>query len=119
MRNFLQSMNSLVESLDFQISEKEFEILLLRRLAPNIRSVMNLYRTNSLESLYANLKNLYDMSEIRLSALSKIMKCTKNKFSSIRTYLEEILRLIYLSGKRKEQESQLLLFSMDLILRES
>ena len=118
VRDFLQSMNSLVESLDFQISEKEFEILLLGRLAPNIRSVMNLHRTDSLESLYANLLNLYDMSESRLSALSEIMKCTKNKFSSLRTYLEEILRLIGLSGKSKEQESQLLLFSMDLILPE-
>ena len=58
------------------------------------------------------------MSESRLSALSEIMKCTKNKFSSLRTYLEEILRLIGLSGKSKEQESQLLLFSMDLILPE-
>jgi len=90
VRDFLQSMNSLVESLDFQISEKEFEILLLGRLAPNIRSVMNLHRTDSLESLYANLLNLYDMSESRLSALSEIMKCTKNKFSSLRTYLAEI-----------------------------
>ena len=118
VRDFLQSMNSLVESLDFQISEKEFEILLLGRLAPNIRSVMNLHRTDSLESLYANLCNLYDMSESCLSALSEIMKCTKNKFSSLRTYLEEILRLIGLSGKSKEQESQLLLFSMDLFLPE-
>ena len=118
VRDFLESMNSLVESLEFQVSEKEFEILLMGRLAPNIRSVMNLHRTDSLESLYANLLNLYDQSESRLSAFGAIANCNKNKFTSLRTYLEEILRLIGLSGKSKEQESQLLLFSMDLILPE-
>ncbi len=118
IRDFLENCNSLVESLEFQISEKEFEILLMGRLAPNIRSVMNLHRTESLESLYVNLLNLYDQSESRLSAFGAIANCNKNKFTSLRTYLEEILRLIGLSGKSKEQESQLLLFSMDLVLPE-
>jgi len=104
IRDFLENCNSLVESLEFQISEKEFEILLMGRLAPNIRSVMNLHRTESLESLYVNLLNLYDQSESRLSAFGAIANCNKNKFTSLRTYLEEILRLIGLSGKSKEQK---------------
>ena len=77
VRDFLESMNSLVESLEFQVSEKEFEILLMGRLAPNIRSVMNLHRTDSLESLYANLLNLYDQSESRLSAFGAMLIAKK------------------------------------------
>ena len=40
----------------------------------------------------------------------------KGKYNCFRSYLEETQRLISLSGKSKQQESQLLLRSHDMVL---
>lgn len=115
IREFLQSMNSVVENLGFDVSEKEFEMLLLGRLAPSVKTIMSTYRTDSLESLYGNLMNLYDLSESRKDAFSSLVN-HKGKYATLRAYIEDTLRLLALSGKSSQNQSQLFIHSLENVL---
>ena len=115
IRDFLTSLNLLTTNLGFPLSKVEFEMALLGRIAPKVRAVLNSHKTEGLDSLYVNLLNLYDRSETRMEAFANLVS-NKGKYNCFRTYLEETLRLISLSGKSKQQESQLLLHSLDMVL---
>ncbi len=115
IRELLNGMNNIVENLGFQISESEYELILNQKLSPRVKSAVRGYKHDNLKGLFANLLNIYDSSESHHEAFSALVS-QKNKFNNLHDFMEENLRLLSLSRKNSEQQSQLFIHSVEGIL---
>ena len=116
IRELLNGLNSIVENLGFDMTESEYELILNQKLSPRVKSaVHSSYKHENLKGLFANLLNLYDSSETRHEAFSAIVN-QKNKFLNLHDFTEETLRLLSLSRKNSDQQSQLFIHSVENIL---
>jgi hypothetical protein len=115
IRELLNGMNSIVENLGFQISESEYELILNQKLSPRVKSAVRGYKHDNLKGLFANLLNIYDSSESHHEAFSALVS-QKNKFNNLHEFMEENLRLLSLSRKNSDQQSQLFVHSVQHIL---
>ena len=98
------------------MTESEYELILNQKLSPRVKSaVHSSYKHENLKGLFANLLNLYDSSETRHEAFSAIVN-QKNKFLNLHDFTEETLRLLSLSRKNSDQQSQLFIHSVENIL---
>ena len=112
MRELLSNMNSIVETLGADISENEYELILMQKMSPRVKNALSGYKHDNLKGLFANLLNIYDSSETHHEALSALVN-QKCKFSSLHEYIEETLRLLSLSRKNGDQQSQLFVHSIE------
>jgi len=115
IRELLNGMNNIVENLGFQISESEYELILNQKLSPRVKSAVRGYKHDNLKGLFANLLNIYDSSESHHEAFSALVS-QKNKFNNLHEFMEENLRLLSLSRKNSDQQSQLFVHSVQHIL---
>ena len=108
-------MNSVVENLGIELSENEFELILNQKLSPRIKTAIRGYKHENLKALFANLLNIYDSSETHHEAFSALVN-QKSKFSNLHDFTEETLRLLSLSRKNSEQQSQLFVHSVENVV---
>ena len=73
------------------------------------------YKLDSLKALFTNLLNIYDSSENHHEAFSALVN-KKCKFSCLHEIMEETLRLLSLSWKNDDQQSQLFVHSVENIV---
>ena len=115
IRELLIGLNSIVENLGFQISEAEYELILNQKLSPRVKSAVRGYKHENLKPLFTNLLNIYDSSETHYEAFSALVN-QKCKFQNLHDFMEENLRLLSLSRKNPDQQSQLFIHSVEKIL---
>ena len=115
VRELLNGLNGIVENLGFQISEAEYELILNQKLSPRVKNAVRGYKHENLKGLFTNLLNLYDCSETHHEAFSALVN-QKNKFINFHDFMEENLRLLSLSRKNPDQQSQLFVHSVENIL---
>ena len=115
MRELLTNMNSIVETLGADISENEYELILMQKMSPRVKNALSGYKHDNLKGLFANLLNIYDSSENHHEAFSALVN-QKNKFINFHDFMEENLRLLSLSRKNPDQQSQLFVHSVGHIL---
>ena len=115
VRELLNGLNGIVENLGFQISEAEYELILNQKLSPRVKNAVRGYKHENLKGLFTNLLNLYDCSETRHEAFSALVN-QRNKFTNLHDFMEENLRLLSLSRKNSDQQSQLFVHSVEHIL---
>ena len=111
IRELLIGLNSIVENLGFQISE----LILNQKLSPRVKSAVRGYKHENLKPLFTNLLNIYDSSETHYEAFSALVN-QKCKFQNLHDFMEENLRLLSLSRKNPDQQSQLFIHSVEKIL---
>ena len=112
MRELLTNMNTIVETLGAYISENEYELILMQKMSPRVKNALSGYKHENLKGLFANLLNIYDSSETHHEAFSALVN-QKCKFSSLHDFIEETLRLLSLSRKNGDQQSQLFVHSIE------
>ena len=115
IRELLSSINNIVESLGFELSEQEFKLLLSQKLSPRIKTIIKDHQSDSIESIYNTLLNLYDLSESKREAFSCLVN-NKTKPLNLRSFIEETLRLLALSLKSPSQQAQLFIHSLESVL---
>ena len=115
IRELLSSINNIVESLGFELSEQEFKLLLSQKLSPRIKTIIKDHQSDSIESIYNTLLNLYDLSESKREAFSCLVN-NKTKPLNLRSFIEETLRLLALSLKSPDQQAQLFIHSLESVL---
>ena len=115
IRELLNGLNAITENLGFDMTETEYELILNQKLSPRIKNAVRGYKHDSLKGLIANLLNIYDCSESHHEAFSAIVN-QKSKFSNLHDFTEETLRLLSLSRKNSDQQSQLFVHSVQHIL---
>ena len=114
IRELLSSINNIVESLGFELSEQEFKLLLSQKLSPRIKTIIKDHQSDSIESIYNTLLNLYDLSESKREAISCLVN-NKTKPLNLRSFIEETLRLLALSLKSPSQQEQLFIHSLESV----
>ena len=119
IREFLLTLNNTAEHLGGEVgpkmTEAEFELILNSKLSPRVKSTISSYKSETLSGLYSNLINLFDESEGKREAFSLIVNGAK-KFSNLRLFTEEMLRLLSLSQKKPEEQAELFLHSLETVL---
>ena len=119
IREFLVTLNNTADHLGGgigpQITENEFELILNSKLSPRVKSTINSYKSDTLSGLYSNLINLFDESEGKREAFSNIVNGSK-KFTNLRSFTEEMLRLLSLSQKKIEHQSELFIHALETVL---
>ena len=90
-------------------------MILNQKLSPRIKNAIRGYKHDSLKGLIANLLNIYDCSESHHEAFSAIVN-QKSKFTNLHDFTEETLRLLSLSRKNSDHQSQLFVHSVQHIL---
>ena len=88
IRELLSSINNIVESLGFELSEQEFKLLLSQKLSPRIKTIIKDHQSDSIESIHNTLLNLYDLSESKREAFSCLVN-NKTKPLNLRSFIEE------------------------------
>ena len=115
IRELLTGINNIVENLGIDLSESEYELILNQKLSPRVKSAVRGYKHDSLKALFTNLLNIYDSSENHHEAFSALVN-QKCKFSCLHEFMEETLRLLSLSRKNDDQQSQLFVHSVEHVV---
>lgn len=115
VRDFLLGLNSVAESLGSEITEDEFSAVLNSKLAPKIKATINSYKQISLKDLFNILVNLYDSNETSRDAVASVLS-NKQKFSSLRSFTEETIRLLSLSQKSPSNQADLFVHALEQVL---
>ena len=116
IREMLENLNTIANRLESSLSTKEFELILDIKLSPRVKSCIAAYHSESLEALYSNLLNLYSADQTKREAFSQIISGDKKRFTSLRSFTEEILKLLTLSQESEDQKASLFIHALQTIL---
>ena len=119
IREFLTTMNTTAEHLGGEVgaklNEAEYGLILNSKLSPRVKTTISQYKSDNLAGLYSNLINLFDESEDKRTAFSQIVNGGK-KFANLKGFTEEMLRLLSLSQKNNDAQSELFVHALENIL---
>ena len=112
VRELLEGLNAQVRRLGGSISLQEYEIILDSKLSPRVKSCLAAYHSESLSAIYSNLLNLFSAEASKREAFAQIVKQGKSKFTTLRAFTEETMRLLSLTQENEEQKSKYFIYAL-------
>jgi hypothetical protein len=96
IRSFLTALNSVVSEIGQDISAQEFKYILLAKLSPKVRLLLQsqLKNDQSLQSIYQHLLGIYDLSLTPEDAWNCLTQGAGGKFQTLKDIIEHYVHLM-------------------------